>query len=230
MRQVTAVRLEERSPDADAAQIVSRFSPIQGLEGAAGERVAVGVQAARGERNQCVAHADSSSSDCIFEINDANHRADDIGFTRPVHAGHLGRFAAQQHATGGLASAGHARDDGGDPFRLEAASSHVIHEKQWFRALRQYIVDAVVNDIRTDPIPRLELGGDHRFRAHAIGAGHQHRPLELLQSADLEHPAERADAREDSRVVRGCHRVFHQRDGSRPFGDVDACIGVSVCV
>src|ERR1051325_8853350 len=74
----------------------------------AGERVTVGVKPGGSKREHRIACLDALAVDDLLFIHDADDEARDIVFAVGIKAGHLGRLAAQQHATVSAASVGHA--------------------------------------------------------------------------------------------------------------------------
>ena len=74
----------------------------------AGQRVAVGVQAGRGQADQHIAGLDARAGDHLVAIDGAHNEAGQVVLAVGVKAGHLRRFAANQRAPVGFAGFGQA--------------------------------------------------------------------------------------------------------------------------
>jgi hypothetical protein len=80
-----------------------------------------------------------------------------IVFAGRVQPGHFRRFAADQRASGGMARADIPSTTCSTTFGVHAAMSQIVQEKQRLGALRQNVVDAVID----------QIGADGRMNAHA---------------------------------------------------------------
>ena len=108
-----------------------------------------------------------------------------------VHAGHLGRFPADQRASVLDTSGRHTGDDRFDHRRLEFAEREIVEKKQRHRALDQDVVDAVVDQVMANRVVAPGLDRHLDLRSNAIGARDQHRGL-----TGGRHPKQAAEAAE----------------------------------
>ena len=189
--QVGAVRLQEGVQQRRPAGMKAIAQRLAG-EHLAGQAVAVGVQAARGQRDQGVALADGGGVDQRLALADAHHEAGQVVGGRRIEARHLRRLASQQGAPGLAAGLRHPRHHVGDHARLEHAGGDVIEEEEWIRARGQHVVDAVVDQV--DSEVGMPSGGarEQHLGPHSVGGGHQHRLLEAAR-LEREEAAERSD-------------------------------------
>ena len=107
---------------------------------------------------------------------------------------------------------------------VELAARVVIEEEERLGAQREDVVHAHGDEIDADRIVAVELESELQFRAHAVGAGDQHRlPITFRH---FEQRAEAADAGEHA----GSHRALRVR--LDPFDeriagiDVDARVAI----
>ncbi len=157
-------------------------------------------------------------------LDDADGEAGEVVFAVGVHAGHLGRLAADQRAAGLLAARGDALDHqrrGGD---VEPPAGEIVEEEQRLRALHEDVVGAHRDQVDADGVVPVERERELELGADAVGAGDQHRLAEAL--ADLDQRAEAADAGEHL----GAHRPLGERldalDQRVAGVDVDARLAV----
>ena len=194
-------------------------------EDAARERVAVRVQADRGQADQDVALAHGLAVDEILRVDDAEDEAGDVVVVVAVEARHLRGLAADQRAAVLLARAGHAADHVGHHRRAELAGGVVVEEEQRTRALHEDVVDAVRDEVVADRVVDLHRLRHAQLRPDAVGGGDEDRRLDAFERA-AEEASERADVGEDAgRVgVAGDAPDFAQRLVLRV--DVDAGVFV----
>ena len=79
----------------------------------------------------------------------------------------------------------------------------------------------MVDDVGAGDLGPAGLGGEHHLRAHAVGGGDEHGPLEPLQHASVEHATEAAHTGEHGRRVRALDGALHAGDGLVAGIDVD---------
>ena len=108
----------------------------------AGERVAVGVQAARRQADQHVSLAHGRGVEHLRPVHHAHAEAGQVVVVRVHHAGVLGHLAADERAAGLLAALADARHDLGHVLGLELADGHVVQEEQRLGARGQDVVRA----------------------------------------------------------------------------------------
>ena len=137
--------------------------------------------------------------------------------------GVLGGLAAEQHALGAQAALVHAGDDLGDLFGHDLADHEVVEEEQRHGAAGRHVVDAHRHEVDADGAQLVHGAGQLDLGAHAVGAGHQHRVLELRQP---HRSAEAAQPAEHQRVLRALEPLLHEVDGAVARLDVDARVFV----
>ena len=118
----------------------------------AGERIAVGVEAVRGQAEEAVAGLDAFAGDDARARNGADDSASEVVFAVGVEAGHLGGFAADEGAAVRPAGFGDAADDGFDDLVFDAAGGEVIEKKEGGGALDGDVVDAVIDEVGADGV------------------------------------------------------------------------------
>ena len=114
-----------------------------------------------------------------------------------IHAGHLGRLAADQRAAGEPAALGDAADHGRRLLHLQPAGGEIIEEEQRLGALHHQIVDAHGDQVDADGVVLPGLDRDPQLGADAVRGRHQHRVgeaggLEVEQGAEAAQPAHHA--------------------------------------
>src|SRR5580704_7594799 len=133
------------------------------------------MQAARWQCKKRVAGANHARLKPPFSLDGANNKAREIVLTRRVKIRHLGSLAADQRAPSLLGRSAHALDNLLDDARIKLPHRQIIQKKQRLGALRQNIVHAMIQNIRTDGGMNSSSKSDLELRAHAIGASHQNR-------------------------------------------------------
>ena len=141
------------------------------------QRIAIGMQAFRRKANQHVAGAHARTVQQVLALDHANQSADEIKLAFRVDTGHFSGFTAQQCHAVICTSMRDASDCLADHGRIKLAYPDVIEEEQWFRALHQRIVDAVLDQAAPDRIETPNRGGDPNLCADAIGGANQYRLL-----------------------------------------------------
>ncbi len=194
------------------------------LENPANEREAVRVRAARRESEQHVAGFDPRAVDGLRLLHDADGEAREIVFAGHEGVRVLGGLAADERASGHLASGGDALQHVGGDVDVEALAHEVVEEEERLGALHQDVVDAHRDEIDADRVVPVEREGELQLRADAVGAGDQHRlPVALRK---LDQRAEAADAGEHF----GPHRPGGERldalDERVAGVDVDAGVAI----
>ena len=140
----------------------------------------------------------------------AFHRADaetrQIVVARSIHAGHLGRFPADQRAAGLFATIRNARNDALGHAVLQLAGGEVIEEEQRLGALDDQVVDAHGDEIDAHRVVPATVDRQLQLGADTIIARHQQRIL-VSRRFRIEETAETTDFA----VRTGAHRRLHQR-------------------
>src|SRR5262245_22901307 len=111
------------------------------------ERVSVGVKPDRWQSDQKIAMLNGFSVEHARAVHDSHNETGPVIFAIRVESWHFRGFAADERASGLLAGAGDAFDDGNDDFGIELARGDVIHKKERPRSLDQYVVDAMIHEI-----------------------------------------------------------------------------------
>ena len=142
-----------------------------------------------------------------------------------IHAGHLGRLTADQRATGLHAALGDAGNDRGGHVHRQLSGGVVIKEEQRLRALHGHVVDAHGDEVDADAVMAAGVDGQPQLRAHAVGAGDQHRFPVALREAD--QGAESANTGQYLGSLGTAHQRLDALDQLIASVDIDA--GVAVC-
>ncbi len=128
------------------------------------------MQAARGEAEHDVARRDVGPRQQLVALGRADREAREIVVAVGVHAGHLGRLAADQRAAGAAAAFGDAGDDAPAGLDLELAGRVIVEEEQRLGALHDDVVDAHRHQVDADRVGDARLDGDLELGADAVGA------------------------------------------------------------
>ena len=141
-----------------------------------------------------------------------------------MEAGHFRGFAARQGAAGELAAAGDAGDDALGDRQVENAGGVVVEKEERFRAGHQQVVDAHRHEVLADVVVALVVDGEPELRAHAVGAGGQHRFAVAGRQG-----GERGEAAEARKLLRAPRTGNAWRDAAHEFvAGVDVHAGVAV--
>ena len=151
------------------------------------------MQAGRRQSEQRVAGLDLLAGEKFLAVHDADNKACEVVFARRIEAGHFRGFATNERAARFAAGTAHAFDKLLDHLRLELAHREIVEEKQRLGALHEDVVDAVIDEVAADGGVHAHGHGHFEFRAHAIGAGDQHRLFPFLVVESKER-AKAADA------------------------------------
>src|ERR1700732_2228709 len=95
----------------------------------AGERIAVGVEAEGGQREQKVPSAHRARFHNPAALDHAHDKTGQIIFAGGVSIGQFGGFASDEGASGVVAGAGHALDKLLDDFRIHAGHGEIVEKK-----------------------------------------------------------------------------------------------------
>ena len=104
----------------------------------------------------------------------ARNTAGKVIFAVQVHAGHFGRFSADQSAPVRLAPSGNSADYLHRDLRLEFTGGQIVEEKEGLRALYGYIVYAVVYQVFADRVVAPRGEGDLELGSHAVHGAYKH--------------------------------------------------------
>ena len=190
------------------------------------QRVAVGVQAARGEREDRVARLHAVRAEQGVGLDDAGRGARHVVVVRAEQPGMLGGLAADERGAGLAARVGDAAHDVGDALGHDLAARDVVGHEQRARAHHDDVVDDHAHEVLTDGVVLVDRLGDRHLRADPVGARRQQRAAVGAQRAGVEHAGEAADAALHLGPVGRAHGRLHQLDREVAGRRVDARIGV----
>src|SRR5207247_7708103 len=181
----------------------------------AGQRVAVGVETARRDPDQRVTFADALRSEDFLAVHDPDEESGQVVRLRGVHAGHRGRFAAEERRVRPRAGIGHRADDAREYVWIDLRGREVIQEEERLGAHGERVVHAVIDEIGADDLVTVEESRDLELRADAVRrcdkdlvrAGRREEPAELPYLADHLGPPRARDA-----VLDPAQRVLRARD------------------
>ena len=196
-----------------------------GVDDAPDQRVAVAVDAARGEPEDHVALADARAVDQLVALDHADAEAHHLEIALLVDAGHRGGLAAEQRAAGAPAALGDPAQGLLRDLAIEPIHRDVVEEDQRLRALHDQVVHDHRHAVDADGVEAPELRGQPQLRADAVGARHEDRLLVAV--GRLEQAGESADAREQLRAVRGARDLLDVVDEAFVVIEIDAGRGVA---
>ena len=153
------------------------------------------MQTGRGDADHHVVGLDRPAVDHPLALGHADAEAGQIVIAGGVDVGQDGRLAAQQGAVGLDAAVGDAVDDLFEHGRIVLGHGHVIEEEQRLGPAAQGVVDAHRHQVDADRIVPADRHGHLELRAHAVGAGDQHRVFvvpgeKLVGEIELEEAGE----------------------------------------
>ena len=169
-------------------QLVTR--PLDAL---AYQAKSIGMHAVRCQAQHHVSGAHALAGQNFGFFYRADGKTGQIVFACGVHAGHLGRFAANQRATRQLTSLGDTTNHGRGRVNVELAAGKVIQKEQGLGTLHQHIVDAHGDQVDTHGVVHIPFERQLELGADAVGAAHQHRFLvafrHLKQRTEATNPS-----------------------------------------
>ena len=219
---------EQRLAQREAVELGQRRCQIAALhvEHAAHKRKAVGVQAARGKRQQHVSGGGAVFVGQAGLVCKANGKPREVIFLLGVKARHLGRLPADEGGARLHAALGHARHNFGDALRDVFAAGDVVEEEERPCSAAHNVVDAHGHAVDAHGVVLVEQKGEFEFGADAVGSAHQHRLLnvgkvEAKEAAKAAHVA--CDAGGDG----ARHMALHELHGAVSRRDIDARGGIA---
>jgi len=157
-------------------------------------------------------HADAETRQVVIRIG--------------VHAGHLGRLAANERHARQLAAAGDARDDLVRHCLVELAGGVVVEKVKRFGTLDDDVVGAHGDQVDAHAVMVSRVDGQAQFGAYTVGSGDQYRPAIAIHR-QLEQPSEAAEAGHDAPAP-GCFgQWLDALDKAIAAFDIDAGIAIS---
>ncbi|MGY3421809.1 hypothetical protein ACVWZW_002284 [Bradyrhizobium sp. F1.13.4] len=136
------------------------------------QRETVGVHPRRGQPDHGIAGGDVLARQERAPLRGTDGKAAEVVVAVLVEAGHLGRLAADQGATGFAAAFGDTGDDRRGRLRIELAAGKIVQEEQRLGALHHEVVDTHGDEVDADPAMQAGLDRDLDLGADAIGRGH----------------------------------------------------------
>ena len=183
------------------------------------------MDAGGGEAENDVAFDDVVGRQQLAAFGCADGKACEIVVAVTIHAGHLGRLAADQRAACLSAAIGDARDDGCALIGIELAGCEIVEEEERLGPLHDEVVDAHGDEIDADRIVDAGVDGDLEFGADAVICRDED-GIGKARGLQVEQAAEAADLAIGARSPRRAHHrldLFHQRIAGI---DVDPCLRI----
>ncbi len=107
-------------------------------------------------------------------FHDADAESRQIVILAVIHAGHFGRFAADQRASGLHAPLDDAGDEAFTHIDVEFAGGKVVQKEQRLGALNHHVVDAHGDQIDAHRVVAAGVDGEAQFGADPVGSRHQY--------------------------------------------------------
>ena len=187
------------------------------------ERVAVRLEAGRGETDEHVARADRLARDEVLPRDLADDRSADVVLAvRRVEAGHLRRLAAEEREPVAAAAAAEAGDDLGEDLGVELRGAEVVEEEERRRSLREDVVHAVVHEVLAHGVVDAGHVRDLELRADAVRGGDE----DLVLPGRAEEAAEAADVGENAGRLGALDVGLDSGEAAVHLVDVDAGGGI----
>ena len=205
--------------------VALRAGALADAEDLAHERVAVGLQARRGQRDQRVAGLDGGAVDDRFALDDADDEAGDVVVARPVEVGQVRGLAAEQRNAVGLAGRADACHELDAALLRQPRRGQVVEEEERLGAGGEDIVDAVVDEVAADAFVAAERRGEQQLGADAVRARDKHR-VPIASDVELEQPGEGAEAAEHLGAARTFGDRAQRGQARLGGGHVDAGVDV----
>ena len=150
------------------------------------------MHAAGGQAQHHIACLDVLACENFGFFNRPDGKSGQVVFASGVHAGHLGRFAADQSATRQLASFGNAAHHGSGGVHIQFAAGEVVQKEKWLGPLDQHIVDAHRHQVDAHGVVHVPLKRQLELGTHAVCAADQYRFL--VAFGHFKESAKTADA------------------------------------
>ena len=193
------------------------------------QRKAVGMDAGGGEAEDDVALGNIAGWQELAAFGSTDGKAGEIVVAGGIHAGHFGRFAADQRAARLAAAGGNAADDGRTLVGVELAGREIIEEEQRLGALHDEIVDAHGDEVDADGVVIVGIDRDLQLGADAVIGGDENRIGKACR-LEVEQPAEAADLAVGAGTARRAHCRLDLLDQEVSGIDVDARIAIGQTV
>ena len=140
-----------------------------------------------------------------------------------VHVGQLGCLASEQRAACLAAALRDALDHVGDAVGIEPADRDVVEEQHGLGTAGEHVVDAHRHEIDAGIAQAAGLALQEQLRAHAVGAGDEHR---IAVAARRDETGKATQVAQDTRCARRRHGALQALDDGVGGGERDARLGV----
>lgn len=147
----------------------------------AGQRVAVGMQAGRGQADEQVSCCNLAAVDDAVAVDRSDDGPGQVILPGGVKSRHFGGFASNQGAAVLPAGIGHPPHQGGCCGGIKHADAEVIEEEQGISPAGHDVVDAVVDQVLADRLMASGGEGNLEFGADPIDAGNDDRIAVFFQ-------------------------------------------------
>ena len=144
----------------------------------ADQRIAVGMDARRGDADQHVARLDPVTGQLLAAFHRPDRKAGQVIVALCIHARHFCRFAANQRASGDATTISNSGDDARGDIRRKAAGCKIVQKKQRFGTLYDQVIDAHCHQINSDGIMSPGFNRQFQLGPNSIGCRNQQRILE----------------------------------------------------
>jgi len=139
------------------------------------------VRTGGGEADDRVAGAGLGAVDDAVLLDEADAESREVVVARRVHAGHLGRLAADQRAPRPQAALDDALDHALGHVDLELSGGVVVEEEHGLGALHDDVVRAHRDEVDADRVVAAGLYGKAQLGADTVGAGDHHGPAVTVE-------------------------------------------------
>ncbi len=139
------------------------------------------MQPAGGQPDDGIPGSDFISSDYIVFLHHPDDEAGQVVVTLAVETGHLRRLPADESAADIAAGGGQSPRHRLHLPHRQLTHGDIVQKEQRLGAAGEYVIDAVVDDVHPHGIVLVQSRSQLQLGAHAVHAGHQHRPLVALQ-------------------------------------------------
>ncbi len=133
------------------------------------------MDARTAEAEDDVARANLGTGQHLVAIDGAYAEAGEVIVSSCVHAGHLGRFAADQCATRLPASLGDRGNDLRRNLAVELPGREIVEEEERLRALHDQIVGAHGDEVDSDAVMLVRLDRQLELGPDAVVRGNEQR-------------------------------------------------------
>ncbi len=177
------------------------------------QRVAVGVQPARGHRHEHVARADPLRAEHGVGLDDPGGGTGDVVLVLGQQARVLGGLATHERRAGDLAGLGDAAHDVRDALRHDLARGDVVRHEERLGAHDDDVVHDHADQVEADRVVLVERLRDRDLGADAVGRRREQRLSVVPHRRQVEEAGEPADPAQHRRAVGATDGILHELDG-----------------